>query len=96
MRIRKHFRTSSSTIDLLVLDMVSNRIVNREVFFNYCVNDRLNKLNDQYDKKLDKFVTYVILNYNYYDLPLDCVSRMIMSITKVTNALTKGIISILK
>lgn len=95
MRVRRHFRTSSSVIDLLILDVVSNRVVNKEAFFNYCVNIRLEKLSKQYDDKLNKISSYIIMHCNYANLPLECLTKMVMSLSKVTNALTKGLISIL-
>ena len=95
MKVRKHFRTSSSVIDLLILDITSNRVVNKDTFFNYCVNERLDMLSRKYDEKLDKISSFVIMNCNYDSLPIDCLSRMILSLSKVTNALSKGIISIL-
>ena len=95
MKVRKHFRTSSSMIDLIILDVVSNRVVNKDTFFNYCVNERLNVLSARYDEKLDKISSFIIMNCNFANLPVDCLSRMILSLSKITNALTKGIISIL-
>lgn len=95
MRVRKHFRTSSSVIDLIILDVVSNRVVNKDTFFNYCVNDRLEYLSEKYDDKLNKITSFIIMNCNYASLPLDSLSRLILSLSKVTNALTKGLISIL-
>ena len=95
MKIRKHFRTSSSVIDLLILDVVSNRVVNKETFFNCCVNERLEMLSKKYDDKLDKISSFIIMNCSYNNLPVECLSKMIMSLSRVTNALTKGIFSIL-
>ena len=95
MKIRKHFRVSSATIDLLSLDLVSNRIVNKEVFFNYCVNERLEKLNNLYDEKIDLITSYIIRNYNHDNLPLEALSRIVFSVTKITSVLTKGLISII-
>ena len=95
MKLRKHFRTSESNIDLLVADFTNNRIVNKDVFFSYCVNERLNKLSKQYDDKFDKISSFVIRNYNHTDLPMNIMTKMIMSITKITNALNKGLISLL-
>lgn len=95
MKIRKHFRTSTSTIDYIISDFSFNRISNKDVYFRYCVNKRIEKLNNEYNKKLDNILTFLIVNCNYDNLPLECLSRIIMSLTKVTNVLSKGFISLI-
>lgn len=95
MNVRKHFRMSSATIDLIVADTISNKIVNKDICFNHCVLERLEKLNKQYEQKLDKILTFIIMNCNYANLPLDCLSKIIYSLSKVTTALTKGLLSVL-
>ena len=54
MRVRRHFRTSSATIDYIIADFSLNRITNKETYFMLCVNDRLNKLNQEYSDSLKK------------------------------------------
>ena len=95
MKIRKHFRTSIPTIDYIIMDFSMNRISNKEVYLRYCVNNRLNMLNKQYDEKLDKILTYIISRCSYDNMPIDIISKCIMSLSKVTNALSKGFISLL-
>lgn len=95
MNLRKHFRVLSSNIDLISLDFTSNRIVNKEAFFNYCVNERLNLLSEKYDEKFDRISNFIIRNYNHTDLPINLLSKMVLSITRITNALNKGLISII-
>lgn len=95
MKVRKHFRTSMSTIDYIIMDFSMNRISNKDVYLKYCVNNRLNLLNKQYDEKLDKILTFIITRCSYDNMPIDIISKCIMSITKVTNALSKGFVSIL-
>ena len=60
MRVRKHFRTSIVTIDYIISDFSFNRISNKEVYLKYCVNKRIQKLNEDYDKKLDKILNFII------------------------------------
>ena len=95
MKIRKHFRTSIPTIDYIIMDFSMNRISNKEVYLRYCVNHRLNMLNKQYDEKLDKILTFIISRCSYDNMPIDIISKCIMSLSKVTNALSKGFISLL-
>ena len=95
MKIRKHFRTSIPTIDYIIMDFSMNRISNKEVYLRYCVNNRLNMLNKQYDEKLDKILTFIISRCSYDNVPIDIISKCIMSLSKVTNALSKGFISLL-
>lgn len=95
MKIRKHFRTSIPTIDYIIMDFSMNRISNKEVYLRYCVNNRLNMLNKQYDEKLDKILTFIISRCSYDNMPIDIISKCIMSLSKVTNALSKGFISLL-
>ena len=95
MKVRKHFRTSIPTIDYIIMDFSMNRISNKEVYLRYCVNNRLNMLNKQYDEKLDKILTFIISRCSYDNMPIDIISKCIMSLSKVTNALSKGFISLL-
>lgn len=95
MRVKKHFRTSNATIDFIIADFSFNRISNKEVYFKYCVNKRMHKLNEQYDKKLDKILTFIITHCDYDDIPVNCLSKIILSLSHVTNALSKGFISLI-
>lgn len=95
MKVRKHFRTSISIIDYIISDFSFNRISNKDIYFNYCVNKRIEKLNDKYNTKLDNMLTFIILNCNYDNLPVNCLSRIILSLTKITNVLSKGFISLI-
>lgn len=95
MRVRKHFRTSIATIDYIISDFSYNRISNRDVYFKYCVNKRMHKLNEKYDEKLDKILSFLIINCSYDNMPIQCLSKIIMSLSHVTNALSKGFISLI-
>lgn len=96
MRVRKHFRTSKSTIDYILADFSLNRISNKETYFMICVNDRLNKLNLEYNNRIDKILNFIIRKCNYTNLPIESIARIMYSISKVTNALSKGILSLIK
>lgn len=95
MKVRKHFRTSTSTIDLILADFSFSRISDKDIYLKYCVNKRMQLLNNKYDEKLDRILTYLIRNCNYDGIPLEVLSKIIMSLSKVTNALSKGFISLL-
>lgn len=95
MRVRKHFRTSIATIDYIISDFSYNRISNKEVYFKYSVNKRMHKLNEDYDAKLDRMLTWVITHCDYDNMPISFISKMIMSLSHVTNVLSKGLISII-
>ena len=87
MNIRKHFRTTTSTIEYIIGD--------KEKYLKYCVNQRLNLLSKQYDEKLDKILSFIILRCDYDNMPVKTISRIILSLSKVTNALSKGFVSLL-
>lgn len=95
MRVRKHFRTSSATIDYIIADFSLNRITNRETYFMLCVNDRLNKLNLEYSDRIDKILNFIILKCNFADYPVKSIAKMMYSLSKITTALTKGIMSLI-
>lgn len=96
MRFRRHFRTSSATIDYIIADFTHNRITNRETYLTTCMLGRLKTLNDEYNAKIDKFLNYIIINFDYNDLPVACITRMLFSLSKITNALSKGILTLIK
>lgn len=95
MKVKKHFRTSSSNINLIISDFSFSRIGDKDIYLRYCVNQRIEKLSQQYDNKLDNILSYIITSCNYDNLPLDCLSRIIMSLSKITNALSKGFMSLI-
>lgn len=96
MRVRRHFRTSKSTIDYIIADFSLNRISNKETYFMICVNDRLNKLNTEYNSKIDKIMNFIIRRCDYTNFPVECIAKIMYSVSKVTNALSKGILSLIK
>lgn len=95
MRVRKHFRTSIVTIDYIISDFSFNRISNKEVYLKYCVNKRIQKLNEDYDKKLDRILNFIILHCDYDNMPINALSKVILSLSHVTNVLSKGFIALI-
>ena len=61
-----------------------------------CVGDRIIRLSDEYNAKVDKILDFIIMHCEYSNLPIDIISKIIYSLSKVTNAVTKGILSIIK
>lgn len=61
-----------------------------------CVSERITRLNNEYNEKVDKILNFIIMHCNYSNLPIDIISRLIYSLSKVTNALSKGILAIIK
>ena len=96
MRVRKHFRTSQATIDYIVADFSLNRISNKETYIMLCANERINRLSEEYNNKLDKLLDFIITRCNFADMPVKVIAKMMYSITKVTNAITKGLLSLIK
>ena len=95
LRVRKHFRTSIVTIDYIISDFSFNRISNKEVYLKYCVNKRIQKLSEDYDKKLDKILNFIILHCDYDNMPMNALSKVILSLSRVTNVLSKGFIALI-
>lgn len=95
MKLKKHFRTSESVIDLIVSDFSYSRISDRDIYFRYSVDKRVQLLSERYDLKIDKILSFIILNCNYDNLPLHSLAKIIMSLSKVTNILSKGFVSLL-
>ena len=95
MKIRKHFRTSPTTIDYIVSNFNLTRISDNDKYFKYIVNKRIMELNKSYDEKLDKLLTYIIKYCRYDNIPVQSLSRIILSLSKITNTLSKGFLSII-
>lgn len=95
MKIRKHFRTSPSTIDYIIADFNFNRISDKNVYFRYSVNKRMELLHKNYDDKLDKILSFIILHCDYDNMPVDSLAKIALSLAKVTNILSKGFISVI-
>ena len=96
MKIRKHFRTSQATIDYIIADFSLNKISNKETYLMLCANERINRLNTEYNDRLDRILNFVIMRCNFTDLPVKVIAKMMYSLTKVTNAVTKGLLSLIK
>lgn len=94
--VKDYFKMSDATIDYILADLTLNKITNKESCFYKCVNDRINKLNKEYNDKVEKILNFIILNCEFNNMPLQMISKIIYSLSKVTNALTKGIMSIIK
>ena len=90
MKLRKHLRTQSATIDYIIADFSFGNIGDKDIYFRYCVENRMKLLNEQYDYKLDKILSYIIKYSSFDNLPLESISKIILSLTKVTNVLMKG------
>ena len=95
MEVKDYFKTSEAT-DYIIADLTLNKISNKETYFFMCVNDRIEKLNREYNNKIEKILNFIILHCNYSNLPLQVISKIIYSLSKVTSAVTKGILSIIK
>lgn len=95
MKLRKHFRTSESIINLIVSDFSYSRISDKNIYFRYCVDRRIQLLSEKYDSKIDRLLTFIIMNCSYDNLPLHSLAKIIMSLSKVTNILSKGFISLI-
>lgn len=94
--VDKIFEISEATADYIIADLTLNRISNKEVCFYKCVNERIEKLNAEYNDRVEKMLNFIILHCEYSNLPLQTISKIIYSLSKVTNAVTKGILSIIK
>lgn len=96
INVKDYFITSDATVDYIIADLTLNRITNREMYFYKCVDDRVNKLSLEYNSRVEKLLDYIILHCEYSNLPLETLSKLIYSLSKITNAVTKGILSIIK
>ncbi len=93
-RFRKLFRTSSSTIDYIITDLTINKINNRDTFFTNCVNHKLCDLEDEYNDRVNKILDYVICHCDFNHMPVKLIATLLNSISKITNAMTKGLVSL--
>ena len=96
MNINKHYRTSTQTIQDILLDIGLNPIYDKDSFFIDKVQERIDKLNKQYDTKLDKILNIIILNYSFENLPVETLSRIMMSTNKIKTTMSKGLLSLLE
>lgn len=94
MKIRKHFRTNTSTIDYIIADLNLNKI-NKQDYLENCIAEKVDKVNKRYDRELDRITTFIILRCNCEDLPLEALSQITMSLTKVMNILNRGFLTII-
>jgi len=94
LKIRKHFRTDTSVVDYIITDLNVN-IVNKEDCLDRCVAERITKLNNEYNRQLDRVITYIILRCDFEDLPIQAISKITLSLTKVMDIMNKGFISII-
>ena len=96
MNINKHYRTSTQTIQDILLDIGLNPIYDKNSFFIDKVQERIEKLNKQYDTKLDKILNIIILNYSFENLPVGTLARIMMSTNKIITTMSKGLLSLLE
>lgn len=96
MRVKKHFRTSVATTEHIIADFSYNIIIDRDGYFLKCVGDRINLLSNEYNSKVDKILNFIILSCEYSNMPLTIISKIVYSLSKVTTAVSKGIMSIIK
>ena len=96
MNINKHYRTSTQTIQDILLYIGLNPIYDKDSFFIDKVQERIEKLNKQYDIKLDKILNIIILNYSFENLPVDTLARIMMSTNKIITTMSKGLLSLLE
>lgn len=96
MNINKHYRTSTQTIQDILLDIGLNPIYDKDSFFIDKVQERIEKLNKQYDTKLDKILNIIILNYSFENLPVDTLARIMMSTNKIITTMSEGLLSLLE
>ena len=77
-------------------DFVNSDGFNKDIYFKYCVNKRIKKLNSNYDDKLDKILSFIILNCNYDNMPIHILAKITLSISKVSAAISKGFINLIE
>ena len=96
IEVKDYFKTSQATTDYIIADLTLNEISNKEACFYKCVSERVEKLNNEYNDRVEKILNFIILHCEYSNLPIQTISKIIYSLSKVTNAVTKGILSIIK
>ena len=52
-------------------------------------------LSEDYDKKLDRILNFIILHCDYDNMPMNALSKVILSLSHVTNVLSKGFIALI-
>lgn len=92
--IRKHFRADTIVVNYIVADL--NHNINKEEYLDKCVAERIAKLNKQYDSKLDKIITFMILRYDFDNLPINVIGKLSASLAKVVGIMNKGFLSIME
>ena len=80
----------------ILLDIGLNPIYDKDSFFIDKVQERIEKLNKQYDTKLDKILNIIILNYSFENLPVDTLARIMMATNKIITTMSKGLLSLLE
>ena len=83
-----------ATIDFIISDFNLNRI-NKDLYLDLCIAERMDTLGKQYDAQLDKIMTFIILRYDFDNLPITYITKMTKSLTKVANAINKGFLSMI-
>ena len=96
MKVRKFFRTDCSIIDYIISDLSLNKILDRDKYIMYCIRERMNYLTTEYDKKIDRILTHIIMYYNFDNLPIHFLSKIIHSLSKITNVLSEGFIKLIE
>ena len=94
--IADYFKTDEAVTDYIITDLTLNTITNREMFFYKCVANRVEKLNNEYNDRVEKLLNFIILHCEYSNLPIKLISKVIYSLSKITSAISKGILSIIK
>lgn len=95
MKVRKHFRTSSATIDYIIADFSLNRITDHDSYLYSCASKRIKALSEDYDARVDKILNFVIMYCDYTDMPMVAISKLLYSMSKIATVLSKGVISLL-
>ena len=90
------FTLSESTADYIIADLTLNKIVDKKTQYYKCVNERIDKLNREYSNRVDKILNLIILHCDFSNMPIKIISRIIMSLSRITSAISKGILSIIK
>lgn len=95
MNIKK-FNMSCATLKYIDADFSRNIMSNKEAYLLECANNRINEVNNEYNQRVDNILNYIILRYDYRNMPLDIIAKILRSVSKVTNTMLKGILSIIR